>query len=333
MSGEITVYDIAKMAGVSVATVSRVINNYPYVNKNTRSKVMKIITETGFVLNSAARSLATKSTKMVGILISDMRTTHHTEGIFFIQQEFSKKGYSCIIYNTGSDPEEMAHHIQILSQRQVDAAVLMGSVFQNEPVRKAIETNLPTIPVAICNGYLEGPNIYGVLSDERFGIMQAMKILSDKGHKHFACISNGPTPSNLEKIEGFKSGMKLYVQGGSSHIVDIPNGSMSDIQEATRKLMNEYPEIDAFVYSEDLIAIAGIRELSLMGKKIPDDVAVFGLNNSRFSRICNPSLSTVDNMLHDMSLVAVRNLLGVLKGEDVNHKMSICAKVVERESS
>ena len=333
MAQDSTIYDIAEKAGVSASTVSRVINNYPYVNKETRAKVLKVIAESNYIQNDSARSLATQSTRMAGILIADVRTTHHTEGVYYVEHEFSKNGYSCLIYNTGTDPEQQARYIQILSQKKVEAVVLMGSVFQNVSVQNAIMVCMPNTPVAICNGYLDGPNIYGVTSDEHGGVMNAVKLLTSKGRKNIAFMTNRLTPSNQEKLNGFNDGCKLYVKGGSSEVIEVQSGEVSDYEEATRKLMSERPDTNAIVYSEDFIALAGLHALYEMGIKVPEQVSVVGMNNSRYAQISNPALTSIDNMLYDTSLIAVRNLLEVLKGERVNHRMSIGTNIVERSST
>ena len=333
MTQDSTIYDIAEKAGVSASTVSRVINNYPYVNKETRAKVLKVISESNYIKNDSARSLATQSTKMAGILIADVRTTHHTEGVYYVEHEFSKNGYSCLIYNTGTDPEQQAKYIQILSQKKVEAVVLMGSVFQNVTVQNAIMVCMPDTPVAICNGYLDGPNIYGVTSDERTGVMNAVKLLADKGRRNIAFLTNKLTPSNQNKVDGFNDGLKLYVKGGKEEVVEIQSGEVSDYEEATRRLIQTRPETDAIIFSEDYVAIAGLHALYEMGISVPDQVAVVGMNNSRYAQISNPALTSIDNMLYDTSLIAVRNLLEVLKGERVNHRMSIGTNIVERSST
>ena len=333
MAQDSTIYDIAEKAGVSASTVSRVINNYPYVNKETRAKVLKVIAESNYIQNDSARSLATQSTRMAGILIADVRTTHHTEGVYYVEHEFSKNGYSCLIYNTGTDPDQQARYIQILSQKKVEAVVLMGSVFQNVSVQSAIMVCMPNTPVAICNGYLEGPNIYGVTADERGGVMKAVKLLAEKGRKNMVFITNRLTPSNQEKLEGFKAGIKLHTENGRPEVIEVESGEIKDIELATRDVMKRNPETDAIIYSEDYIALGGLHALYELGIKVPEQVAVMGINNSRYADISNPSLTSIDNMLYDTSLIAVRNLLDVLKGERVNHRMSIGSEIVERSST
>ncbi len=328
----LTIYEIAEKAGVSASTVSRVINNYPYVNKITRAKVLKILSDNNYIQNDTARSLVTQNSKMIGILIADIRTTHHTDGVYYIEQEFSKNGYSCLIYNTGTNPVEQVKYIQLLSQRKVEAVVLMGSIYQNESVQNAIMVNLPSIPVAICNGYLDGPNIYGVIADEKNGVIDCMQLLAKKGRKNYAFITNHFTPSNYQKLAGFRKGFSQFVQEGKFVVIESGD-SVKEVQDATVKLFQDQPDTDAIVFAEDFLAIVGLHALAELKIAVPERVAVIGINNSRYAEISNPALTSLNNMLYDTSLIAVRNLLEVLKGSRVNKKIMICPEIVERAST
>ena len=116
-------------------------------------------------------------------------------------------------------------------------------------------------------------------------------------------------------------------------IIEIQSSEVSDYMETTRQLMKAKPKTDAIIFSEDYIAIAGLHVLYELGIPVPGQVAVVGMNNSRYAQISNPALTSIDNMLYDTSLIAVRNLLDVLNGERVNHRMSIGSELVERSST
>ena len=328
---EVTIYDIAKLAGVSPSTVSRVVNGYPHVKKTTRARVLKLLEEHHYVPNETARGLVSQSSKMIGILISDIRTTQHTDGVYYIERELSKQGYSCLIYNTGVAEKEQAHSVQMLSQRKVDAAILMGSIYQTDAVRNAILTYLPTTPVLICNGYLDAPNIYGLIADEQNGVCSCVKLLAEKGRKHPAFIVDHYTPSNRLKRNGFEMGVRRYFAGQEPLVVESGT-SIPNIYDATARLIREHPEVDGIIYAEDLMALTGIRALSEMQVSVPDAVAVIGINNSKYAEISNPPLTSLDNMLYDLSLTTVRNLMALLQGERINKKMMICSEVVERRT-
>ena len=204
---QVTIYDIAKMANVSASTVSRVVNNKQNVNPKTRAKIMKLLAENNYVPNEAARGLVMQSSHMIGILITDIRTTQHTDGIYYIERELSAHGYSCLIHNTGRDESNWINYIQLLSQRKIEALVLMGSIYQSDVVREAISLYLPSIPVVICNGYFNAPNVYGLVSDEYNGVIECVELLAKKGRKHPSFLMNQTTPSNEQKKLGFEAGM------------------------------------------------------------------------------------------------------------------------------
>ncbi|MCF0262419.1 MAG: LacI family DNA-binding transcriptional regulator, partial [Sphaerochaetaceae bacterium] len=127
---EVTIYSIAKMTGVSAATVSRVLNNNPHISKATKLKVLKALEENGYVPNDLARNLSSKSSMMIGILVSDIRENKQSNTLHTLCQEFDQQGYSCLIYNTGFDPINFAGFAKQLSQKKVDGAILMGTVFK-----------------------------------------------------------------------------------------------------------------------------------------------------------------------------------------------------------
>lgn len=329
---EVTIYDIADLAGVSASTVSRVINNYPYVKKATRARVLKLLEEYHYVPNETARGLVNQSSKMIGILISDIRTTQHTDGVYYIERELSRQGYSCLIYNTGVAEKDQARYIQLLSQRKVDAAVLMGSIYQTEEVCRSIQTYLPTTPVVICNGFLEAPNIYGLIADERNGVCDCVELLANKGRKGVAFVVNQYTPSNHLKEQGYLDGMRRFLPEAEPLVIQS-GSSVQEIFQATTEMVKLHPEVTGIIFSEDLLAAVGIRALAELHLSVPGDVAIIGINNSQFAEICVPTLTSLDNMLYDLSLMAARNLTALLQGEHINKKMMICSKIVERQST
>ena len=205
--GNMTIYDIAKQAGVSASTVSRVINNKPGINAQTRKRVQKLLNENHYTPNEAARGLVMQSSKIIGILIEDLRIEHHTESAYVIEQEMTALGYTCITLSTGRRDEKKADYIRILEQRRVDGAILRGSMFETEAVKKSIKEHLPDVPVAIVNGYLDLPNVYGILIDEERGVKDCAELMFKKGKKHLVMAVDSDTPSNRNKQKGYLRAM------------------------------------------------------------------------------------------------------------------------------
>lgn len=329
---DVTIYDIAKMANLSPSTVSRVANNRPGVKKETRELVLKLLKEHSYMPNEIARGLVTQSSKMIGILISDVRTTHHTDGVFFLERELSKNEYSCLIYNTGTAQEDQARYFQALGQRNVDAAVLMGSIYQTETVRDAILKYIPSTPVFICNGYLDLPNIYGVTADDQNGVCSCVRLLADKGRKHLAFVLDHYTPSNLLKKAGFEIGVAQFCDDRNPLIIKT-GASIHDAYDALQQLMREHPKTDGIVFSEDVLAMIGLRVLAEMDISVPSQVSIIGINNSKYAEISTPTLTSLDNMLYDLSLTIARNIIELLKGQRINKRMMIYSQIVERQST
>ncbi len=327
-----TIYDIAKAAGVSASTVSRVINNKKGVHRKTRKRVQKYLEMYHYSPNETARGLVNQASKIIGILVSDMRTTHHTDGVYYMEREFVRLGYCCIIMNTGREEEDKARYIQILDQRRVEAAVLIGSTFQTELVQQAIEKYLPTTPVIIANGYLDLPNVYGVIADEQAGVTNCVKLLVDRNRSNLAFVIDNFTPSNKLKQLGFETGVRQWCNQSEPLIVNA-KPSMQGAYDATYQLMKEHHEVDGIIYAVDLLAVGGIRALCDMKIDVPEQIAVIGVDDSIYGEICFPRLTSLDNKLFDLSVAAARNLIDVLQDKHVTKNMMILSSIVEREST
>ena len=327
-----TIYDIAKLVGVSASTVSRVITNKPNVKKATRARVLQVIEKCHYVPNQTARGLVTQSSRLIGILIADVRMPHHADGVYYIERELIKHGYCCLILNTGTDTAEQAQYIQMLSQRKVDAAVLMGSIYQTDMVRGAIKSYLPNTPVILCNGYLDLPNTYGLMADEQAGVEDCVQLLHRKGRRHPAFVLDRRTPSNMAKQAGFISGVKRYM-ADVEPVLSQTDGSWQNAYSTTIALLEAHPELDGIIYSDDLLASAGMRALLEKQISVPARMAVIGINNSYYAENTIPALTSLDNMLYDLSLMVARNIRIILSGQHVNKRIMICAEIVERKTT
>lgn len=335
-----TIYDIAKVAGVSASTVSRVINDKPGINEETRKKIKKLLAEYNYSPNEAARGLVMQSSRIIGILIEDIRVIHHTESAYVIEQEMTKLGYTCITLSTGPQVEKKVEYIKILEQRRVEGVILMGSMFGTEAVAEAIREHLADVPISIVNGYLDLPNVYGVLIDEEHGVESCVDLLVRRGHRKLAFAVDCDTPSNANKINGFITGMlrqgadreqALVYDAG---IVDMnPDTVIRQGGETARRILKEHPDIQGIIFAVDLLAVGGLQALEEAGVNVPGQVAVMGVDNTIYGKICRPKLSTLDNKLVETSKNASRVLLQVLNKEEVSHKIMLFTEIIEREST
>ena len=159
-----------------------------------------------------------------------------------------------------------------------------------------------------------------------------VKLLAGKGRQNTAFIVDRPTPSNQLKQAGYEEGVAACC-GGRAPVVIHSGPATGDIYHATQELLRTHPDTNSIIYSEDLLAVIGIRALLEMGVCIPDDVAVIGINNSRYTELCTPTLTSLDNMLYDLSLTIVEDVSSVLQGKYISKKVMIYSKIVERQST
>lgn len=334
-----TIYDIAVEAGVSASTVSRVLNGKKGVNRETRQKVEKLLKKYHFEPNASAQGLVSQSSKIIGIMMSDIRTSHHAEGAYFIEQYLQKEDYSCVIVNSGFSEESRENGFRLLSSRRAEAVVLIGSTFQTESVKKNIQKYFPDIPIIIENGYIDLPNVYGVLADEQDGIAACLRLLYEKGCKCPYYINMNHTPSNTLKMRGFVSVWLVNNPGdtASPPILDIKRNPNEDewttSYKEIQRLIAEHPEIDSLIFSTDLLANAGARALMEAGINVPKQVAVIGVDNSIYSKLSYPPLTVLDNKMQELSITCSNMLLRILNNEVVAHKVMILSDIVERDTT
>lgn len=329
-----TIYDIAKEAGVAASTVSRVINNKPGIKAETRQRVQDLLEKYNFIPDAAARGLVMQSTRLVGILIEDIRVLHHVESAFVIEQELNRRGYCSMIMGTGPEEERKAEYIRLLEQRRVEGVILMGSMFGTEKVKESICRHLPQVPVVIVNGYLDLPNVSGVIVDERQGIQNCVELLAKKGKRRVAFALDVHSPANSRKQQGYCDGMGQCGAGQADlWFYEAQENSVSGGYQVTEQILRDHPDVQGIIYSVDRIAVGGIRAAHDLGVCVPEELALIGVDNTIYGEICMPKLTTLDNKLEALSEAAARILQEGLEGKVRNQKLVVQPEIIEREST
>lgn len=334
MFGNVTIYDIAREAGVAASTVSRVINNKPGIKLETRQKVQELLKKHNYIPDAAARGLVMQSTRLVGILIVDIRVAHHVHSAFVIEQELTRRGYCCIIMGTGPEDENKAEYIRILEQRRVEGVILMGSMFQTAAVEESIKKHLPKIPIVMVNGYLNLPNVSGVIVDEDTGVEKCVELLWSKGKKKIAFVLDSVSPSNGRKQQGYCDGMTRHgAKKEELWLYEMEESSVRGGYEITLKILDDHPDVEGIIYTIDLVAAGGIRAACDRGYKVPERLGLIGIDNSVYGEISMPKLTTLDNRLQALSESAATILREGLEGKVHSRKMMMFSEIIEREST
>ena len=210
------IYDIAAEAGTSISTVSRVLNNKGNVNPKIRDRVEAVLKKYDYKPSAIARGMVSKTMKNIAILTVDVRVTHYARMIYVIEQEFSNLGYNVSVCNTGGSIQECDRYFEILSEKQTDGIVLIGSVFNELIKYPEITAKIKDTPVVIANGQVKLPNFYSVLVDDTKAIRMASDYMFDHGRMDLFYVFDIATDSGRAKRQGFLEAMKLR---------DVPDGN------------------------------------------------------------------------------------------------------------
>ena len=214
------IYDIAREAGVSIATVSRVLNHKDTVRADTRAKVEKVLKRCNYAPSAIAQGMVSKSLHTVAVLTVDIRDSHYARTAYTIEREFGRRGYEVILCNTGGDRAETLRTLQAVAQKQVDGLILVGSIFNTICQGAEMENLLRKMPVVLANGTLALPDAYSVMVDDCRGVEMAVEHLVKTGRRNLYYIKDKSTDSAAAKAKGFLSGMAAAGLDADGHVLE-----------------------------------------------------------------------------------------------------------------
>ena len=324
----LNIYDIAEAAGVSIATVSRVLSGAENVRPQTRQKVLEVVEKTQYTPNAFARGLGLGSMKMVGILCTDVSDSFYARAVSILEHELRLLDFDALLYCTGSDLKDKQRYTSHLLAKHVDAIVLVGSAFKEQIDNSHIEFAAKHVPVLIINGLVECENTYCILCDEYRAMYENVRLLHLHGCKKLAFLYHAASYSTVQKIAAYREAVQKYGLALNENLIAYCDKTCESAEDVCTDLLNLHPDIDAIVTAEDLLAVGACKALSRRGMNLP----VIGFDNSAFSVCATPTITSVDNMLGDMCAEAANILSTVLAGNKAPHKTILKAKLVERET-
>ncbi len=325
-----TIYDVAGKAEVSLATVSRVLNNPEKVNEATRNKVLKVIKELGYKPNAIARGLASHKTTTVGIMLSDVTrasTSQLLGGIIDIAKKYS---YSIKIFSMAGDNSVLDSIREVISE-QVDGVLFLNNEIDNDQMNIVKEqTSNANIPLVLTNVISEDPELASVAIDYVAASYNITNKLISSGKKNIYLLSTVRRYTvNTKKEEGYLRAME---EAGLEPKIFRTSGDLS-INTPHFEEYFETHEVDAAIGVRDSIAVSFMNVMINKGKKVPEDVAVVGYQNTKYAMLARPALTCIDTPVYDIGAVAMRLLTKIMKGEDVdNIKVVLPHKVINRQS-
>jgi LacI family transcriptional regulator len=309
-----TIKDIARKAGVSGATVSRVINNMANVKPETRSRVLKAIEELNYYPNSLARGMRSKKTNSIGLLVADITNPFYAETAKTIIEAAGRFNYSIILCNTNNDLLEQQKYIDVLLQRKVDG-LIFASVHYKDPSLTPVAAS--QIPYILYNRRMaDSDGINYVVLDNELGALIAVEHLYGLGHRRIAFIRGPNTFSTgRERLNGYIQALDKFKIPYDGSIVVQGKYSEKQSYNAVKKLLSAEKRPDAIFASNDLMALSAMEAIMSSGLKIPDDIAVVGFDDIEIASHSAIQLTTVSQNRKMMAEIAIDSLRKMIQKE------------------
>ena len=307
-----TIHDVARLAGVAPITVSRVINNSGYISQKTRDRVEAAILELGYVPNIIARSLRSKRTNTLALVLTDITNPFFTAIARGVEDRASDAGFTVIYCNTDESVDEEAKYLQLLLQKQVDGILLVLARSISRPIELINEQGTP---VVIVDRRLPRVDADVVRCDSVEGAYRLIRLLIDQGHRRIAVLSGPHGVSTAEdRVVGYHTAMT------EARIVDdglVFFGAFTQASgyEMARQALALSPQPTALFAANNFIAIGALKALRDSGLKVPEDVSLVCFDDLPPAWIVEPFLTVAAQPPYEMGCKATELLLKRLKGE------------------
>ncbi len=331
--GRPTLEQVALRAGVSRATVSRVVNGSTTVLPDTRDAVLKAVRELGYVPNAAARSLVTQRTNSVALVFPEPAARIFSDDPFFpgvvrgVSQQLEERHFQLVLM-MASSPESHRRIEQYALARHVDG-VMIASMHGADPLPSALQRmGIPVVAMERPLGRASVP-IVGV--DSIAGAAAAVRHLLDRGRRRIATIA-GPQdmPAGIDRLAGYQrevSGARLRP------LVAEGDFTRRSGELAMARLLAEDPALDAVFVASDLMAHGALQALRSAGRRVPEDVAVVGFDDIEMAQYTDPPLTTVRQPVVELGRLLARQLIGLVAGDEITHSVVLRTELVVRQSS
>jgi LacI family transcriptional regulator, galactose operon repressor len=310
-----TIYDVARLAGVSTATVSRAVNGTGQIAPGTRARIDAAVEHLGYRPNTIARSLVTKSTQTIAFLLPDITNPFYAALVSGIQAYALNHGHTMLLCTTEGDPDREEQYLSLLRAKQVDGALVDGLVLPPERIAQFVGDGFP---IVCLDRDIDSSTIPLVQVDNQLGGLLATDHLVDLGHTRIAHVAGArELRISEERLAGYHEA--LYEAGIDADPTLVADGRFTEDggYQAMRVLLEAAADLTAVFAANDLSAIGVLSALAASGRRVPDDVSVIGFDDLRLSAFTSPPLTTMRQPAVEIAELATKILIGLTRGEPV----------------
>ncbi len=326
-----TIVDVAREAGVSPKTVSRVVNGNDYVSAQTRERVQAAIDRLHFRMNRAASSLASDRSAIIGLAIPDVSNPYYAEVVSGVQQVAQEQNYSVLLFNTNNNHERELSALRILEEHRADGIIYNTPSISDDELKQRLQRQR----AAVLIGHDAVGELAGIVNIDTYeAAVQAVDHLIETGRRRIAYVSY-PKPSypHRDRLRGVIDGMNAHQRPlDPDYVLDCTNNLQVD-QGLIRALLTDHPEIDGIICYNDLLALTAIEACNSLGIAIPGDVAIIGFDDILFSSLKRISLTTFRIPRFEVGVRAAKMLFGRIAGHNDPAQIILKTTLIQRGST
>ena len=325
-----TIQDVARKAGVSTATVSRVLNNRDVVSKKTASKVDQAIQELNYAPNVLGRNLRISESRLLLVLIPSIVNSFYNEVIRGIEDIAIAQGYNLLLCETGSKPKRESIYMNLVRNRLADGIISMDPAVDKVRLKELAKN----YPIVQCSEYDETGMISYVTIDSELAAYQAVKYLIQIGHKEIGLInSDNKYLYARERYEGYVRALKEFdIPINSNWIYNIESIGFEEGQQAMKSLLGNTERPTALFVVSDILAIGALKEINACALNVPNDIALVGFDNIDLSKMSHPTLTTISQPMYRMGNESAAMLINKIREKSVENTI-LSHELVIREST
>jgi len=314
----VTIKDIARLSGVSITTVSRVLNNRPDVSAESRRKVEAVIASTNYIPNNSARELVRTDSNNIGLVVRGVSNPFYVDIIQAIESAVTDAGYTLVMQQIGSDKNEIAHGAIMQREKRLRGLIFLGGRFDYTP-EDVTSITVPFVCCSYTNPYgtlLEGNYSSVSIADEDTAY-EAVRYLIEKGHQRIAALITATDDRSISQLryEGYVKALRDHGLESGGVICTESYDIRGAYEAVERTLQNGHGDFTALFAISDNMAIGAMRALRDAGRAVPADCSVIAIDGLELSAYIEPPLTTLCQPMDQMGHESVQQLLRLMKGE------------------
>ena len=327
-----TIKDVAALAGVSFTTVSHVLNNTRPVSAEARARVLAAVDEIGYLPSAVARSLRRSETKIVGVLVPNVRNPFFAELVVGAEEWCRQAGYSVFLCNSDNDPKHQQSYLRTLLEKRIDG-LLLSSAGDTEALASTFRH--ASVPVVTVDRLVPGARADRVSVNNQLGAFEVVRHLLELGHRRIGCVSGpGEFEVTTERVAGWRSAMEQRGLAARPEWLAESDFSTAGGYEAVKALLTRQPELTAVFTCNDLMGMGALRAAAEMGRVVPRQLSVVGFDAIELGSYVYPALTSVGCSIRELGREAGRALIERIENPQAPFKdLQLVPQVVLREST